>query len=445
MFSNNDIFSSYVADIIPELGEMPINYASFYSIFAAEIPTINVGDYYSLAEEILNGNKDRLHSATVKMSKDFINFIDCNGGSVEPEFSDVSYKEDVIISKEELLTRYNNDDENTPKARGERLAAFVQTVIDTYFSEHKKEIYQELDEGTSIDEDTSKLVKRLRREIKSRAVEMIKSATVPDPVSIYFRLLKEYSEEVKDSSLLKSAESLKKGYIEFEDALGVVLLKTVLGTSALLTGVKHILIDEAQDFSFIQHEIIKRMFPRARFTLLADTNQAIMGGLNSESAENLAEYYNARTLNLNKSYRSTKEINSYALELLPPDKRYEIFERKGEKVSETSGNKEQLIENIIENTENGKTLAIITKTAKEARELYNEIKKKTENIRLCDNKSCQLSVAPVIMPVTLSKGLEFDTVFVVNENDSFSGEENKKHFYLACTRALHKLNIFTIK
>ncbi len=190
MFSNNDIFSSYVADIIPELGEMPINYASFYSIFAAEIPAMNVGDYYSLAEEILNGNTDRLHSATMKMSKDFINFIDCNGGSVEPEFSDVSYKDDVIISKEELLARYNNDDENTPKSRGERLAAFSQTIIDTYFTEHKKEIYQELDEGTSIDEDTSKLVKRLHREIKSRAVDMIKTATMPDPVSIYFRLLK---------------------------------------------------------------------------------------------------------------------------------------------------------------------------------------------------------------------------------------------------------------
>lgn len=444
MFSNNDIFSSYVADIIPELGEMPINYASFYSIFAAEIPTLNVGDYYSLAEEVLSGNDERLHSASVKMSEDFINFIDCNGDCIEPEFSDVTYKNDVIISKAELLERYNNDDENSPKSRGERLAAFVQTVIDTYFAEHKKEIYASLDEETSIDEDTSKLVKRLRREIKGKAVEMLKNATVPDPVSIYFRLLKEYSQEKNDETLLYSLESLKRGVIEFEDALGVVLLKTVLGTSAVISGVKHILIDEAQDFSLIQHEIIKRMFPRAKFTLLADTNQAIIGGLNCENGKKLAEYYNAKTLELNKSYRSTKEINNFALELLPQEKRYEIFERNGEKVSEIKGNTDQLIEKIISESENNKTLAVITKTAKQARELYKIIRKQTENIRLCDNKSCQLSTAPVIMPLTLTKGLEFDTVFVVDEDNSFSGEENKKHLYLASTRALHKLNIFKI-
>ena len=49
------------------------------------------------------------------------------------------------------------------------------------------------------------------------------------------------------------------------------------------------------------------------------------------------------------------------------------------------------------------------------------------------------------MPLTLTKGLEFDTVFVVDENNSFSGEENKRNLYLASTRALHKLNVFTIE
>ena len=44
---------------------------------------------------------------------------------------------------------------------------------------------------------------------------------------------------------------------------------------------------------------------------------------------------------MNKSYRSTKEINSYALQLLPEEKRYEIFERSGEEVKETSGNIEE--------------------------------------------------------------------------------------------------------
>jgi DNA helicase-2/ATP-dependent DNA helicase PcrA len=444
MFSNNDIFSSYVADIIPELGEMPISYASFYSIFTAEMPTMNVGDYYSLAEAILNGDSHRHGSASVKMSKEFIDYIDRQGNLIEPDFSDVCFDNKVIISRDELKNRFLNDGENSPKARGERLAAFVQTVIDTYFSENYKEIYAQADRETTIDEDTNKVVKQLRRGVKGSAVEMIKNATMPDPVVIYFNILRKFAEEKNDMSLLSSARSLERGYVEFEDALGVVLLKTVMGTSAVLSGVKHILVDEAQDMSLIQHEIIKRMFPRARFTLLADTNQAIIGGINSVESEEIASIYNAKSLHLNKSYRSTKEINTFALSLLPPESRYEIFERTGEKVVEESGSADELIEKIISQSETGKTMAVITLTQQEARDLYSKIKSKTDKIRLCDNKSCQLSQAPVVMPLALTKGLEFDTVIVV-DNGSFSNDESKKHLYLATTRALHKLNIFTIE
>ena len=85
---------------------------------------------------------------------------------------------------------------------------------------------------------------------------MIKTATLLDPVTLYFRLLGEFSKQKKDFSLLDTAASLQQGFVEFEDALGIVYLKTVLGTSAVLSGVKHLLIDEAQDFSLIQHEIL---------------------------------------------------------------------------------------------------------------------------------------------------------------------------------------------
>ena len=444
MFSNNDIFSSYVADIIPELGEMPINYASFYSIFNAELPTLNVGDYYSLADDIMNGNKERLRTASMKMSEDFMSFLDCGAATYEPGFSDVTVHDEVVITARQLLDRYNMDDENTAKARGERLCSYAQALIDEYFIDNKAKIYARIDEETSIDEDTSRLVKNLRREIKGKCVDMIRNAVLVDPQTIYFRLLKEYAEEVEDSALLNTVATLKNGYVEFEDALGVVLLKTVMGTSAVLSGVKHILVDEAQDMSLIQHVIIKRMFPRARFTLLADTNQAIIGGINSVESEEIASIYNAKSLHLNKSYRSTKEINTFALSLLPPESRYEIFERTGEKVVEESGSADELIEKIISQSETGKTMAVITLTQQEARDLYSKIKSKTDKIRLCDNKSCQLSQAPVVMPLALTKGLEFDTVIVV-DNKTFTREENKKHLYLVCTRALHKLNIFTIE
>ena len=327
MFSNNDIFSSYVADIIPELGEMPINYSSFYNIFAAEIPTITTGDYYSLAESIINGDERRRKAASVKLGRDFVDFLECDTDVSEPQFSDITLYNQVVFSKEALLERFLSDTENSQKARGERLAAYIQGVVDEYFINHREEIYLQIDAESEIDEDTAKLFRAKRRDVKQAATQMIKSAILVDPVAVYIKLVEKYAQQTNCPELLDTLSSLDKGYLEFEDALGVVYVKSVLGMSAVLSGVKHILIDEAQDLAYIQHRLILKMFPRARVTLLGDTNQAIISELNTTSKEQLAKIYNAKTLTLNKSYRSTKEINSYALELLPEEKRYEIFER----------------------------------------------------------------------------------------------------------------------
>ena len=445
MFSNNDIFSSYVADIIPELGEMPINYASFYSVFAAEIPTVNVSDYYALAEEIINGNETRKRTAQIKMSKDFMDFLELEGDSTEPDFKDVVYNGDVVISADTLLQRFIGDDESTTKVRGERLAAFVQNAIEEYFRNNKEKIYKFLDEETSIDEDTSKLVKRAKRDVKANAVDMIRDATLLDPVVIYFRLLSKFAEMKNDADLLSTASSLQSGAIEFEDALGIVYLKTILGTSAVLSGVKHILIDEAQDLSLIQHKILMKMFPRARITLLADTNQAILQGVNTTDENFLARLYNAKIMKLNKSYRSTEEINNFAIGFLPEEEKYEIFKRSGEPVSQVKGTTEELIALVGKQTQEGKTVAIITKSTGGAIKLHQKIVKELPAVRLCHNKSCSLSAAPVVMPLALTKGLEFDSVIVVDENGSFKGEGNERFLYLASTRALHKLNVFSVE
>ncbi len=444
MFSNNDIFSSYVADIIPELGEMPINYASFYSIFNAEIPAYNVSDYYALADEVIMGDKMRGECARIKMSKDFLKYLDYNGNSFTPEFSDIKYENWVIVTKDDLDNRYYDDDASTAKAKGERLVAFVHAEIDRFFEDNKREIYDFIDRETSLDEDTAKTMKRDKREIKAKAVDMVKNATLIDPVVIYFGLLKKYAEKINTPQLLKTAESLNDGYIEFEDALGVVYLKTALGTAATLTGVKHMLIDEAQDLALIQHEILKRMFPRARVTLLADTNQAILPEINTVSKAELAKLYNAKTVELNKSYRSTQQINGFAISLLPQSEKYEIFNRDGKEVEEKHGTMSEFISYINSYCLDEKTGVIIAKTAKQARELYRAVKKECPTLRLCDNKSCTISNNPVIMPLALTKGLEFDSVIIADENGDFTGDGNQRFLYLAATRALHSLTIYSM-
>lgn len=444
MFSNNDIFSSYVADIIPELGEMPINYSSFYNIFAAEIPTVTTGDYYSLAESIIDGDERRRKAASVKLSREFVDFLEYDTEVCEPQFSDITLYNQVVFSKEALLERFLSDTENSQKARGERLAAYIQGVVDEYFINHREEIYLQIDAESEIDEDTAKLFRAKRRDVKQEATQMIKSAILVDPVAVYIKLLEKYAQQTNCPELLDTIASLDKGYLEFEDALGVVYVKSVLGMSAVLSGVKHILIDEAQDLAYIQHRLILKMFPRARVTLLGDTNQAIISELNTTSKEQLAKIYNAKTLTLNKSYRSTKEINSYALKLLPEEKRYEIFERSGDAVDEACGDAEVFKNAVTAYAQLSPSTCIITRNLKDAIEAYNQLKATIPGLRICDNKSFELSHNPIVMPLALTKGLEFDNIIVYNKNGAFSGDENKKYLYMASTRALHRLTIFDV-
>ncbi len=442
MFSNNDIFSSYVADIIPELGEMPINYSSFYNIFKAELPEYSVLDYYDLANSLIIGDELRKKSAVLKYDEKFIDYLKVHAENYLPQFKDITLFNETIISKDDILDRYVSDSENAPSARAERLVSFVNGVIDEYFIEHREEIYETIDLDSSIDEDTSKLYKMKRRELKHNVGRALRESVLADPVKIYFNILESYVNTVgKNDDVLKlTKENLEKRVLDFPDALGIVFTKCVMGESAILNGVKHILIDEAQDLSLLQHRIILTMFPKAKYTLLLDTNQAINPEINSVSVEKLSELYNANSLYLNRSYRSTEEINKLALTLLPQEKEYDIFTRNGEEVQYKNGESD-FKETIKEYSKKSPSVAIITKTIEEARELHKELIKEFPTIRLCDNKSCVLSEAPIIMPLVLTKGLEFDSVIVFNKNKVFSGENNKPYLYMAVTRALHRLTI----
>ena len=442
MFSNNDIFSSYVADIIPELGEMPINYSSFYNIFKAELPDFSVLDYYDLANGLIIGDELRKRSAVLKYDEKFIDYLKVHAENYLPQFNDVTLFDEIIISKDDILDRYVSDSENSPSARAERLVSFVNGVIDEYFMEHKEEIYGIIDLETSIDEDTAKLYKMKRRELKHNVGRALKASVLADPVKIYVNILENYINTIGsgDDVLKLTKENLEKRILDFPDALGIVFTKCVMGESAILNGVKHILIDEAQDLSLLQHRIILAMFPKAKHTLLLDTNQAINPEINSVSVERLAELYNANSLYLNRSYRSTEEINKLALTLLPKEKAYDIFTRNGEEVQYKNGEKD-FKETIKEYSKKSPSVAIITKTIEEARELHKELIKEFPGIRLCDNKSCVLSEAPIIMPLVLTKGLEFDSVIVFNKNKEFSDDNNKPYLYMAVTRALHRLTI----
>ena len=445
MFSNNDIFSSYVADIIPELGEMPINYSSFYRIFAAELPEYCVNDYYELAEALISGKKQRAHAVGLKYSPALIPLLEEAAGEFAPGFADVILFDDtVVVSAANLLQRFVSDNEGTVNTRAERLKIYAYDLIDDFFERNHEAIYAKLDSETALDEDTGKCVIAQRRYLKTAAARVIKEGCSADPADIYLAALEKLtSQNPADKAVFDdTVNSVNSHNLDFEDALCILYTKFILGTAAVIPAVKHVLIDEAQDLSPLQHTIIRLMFPKASFTLLADSNQAILPAVNSPSPESLAGLYAAKSLNLYKSYRSTKQISEFALSLLPEEKRYDIFEREGSPVrfEKDAGDLKTVAALIDEYSKKG-TVCVITKIAKEAQQVFDTLKKSYPGVNLCNYKSAQLNFAPTVMNLALTKGLEFDRVIVLNKKGGFDGEENKPYMYMAATRALHELAI----
>ncbi len=420
MFTGSDIFASYVSDIIPELGEAPIQDFNFYNLVE------DCSDYYEQAEAIITKETGREFSVSQKYSPDFLNFVESYIKNLDISFSDFSLFGDLVYSGREASSFLRNRLKAANfKEKISSISSFANEKIDAYFNSNYEKIYDIADEQSSILDDTAAYIEEMKNKYKKEASELLEKELNLSDAELLNKIYSAYG--------IETVENLK-----FEDAIIILFIRCLLGKVENQKHVRHVLIDEAQDFSILQHRIIRHIYPRANFTILTDSNQAIVPAVNSPDLSEIAKVYSAEVLYLHKSYRSTKQISDFTKKLLPrPD--YETFERNGdEPVIIESDDAVNDIKKLLENCE-GST-CIITKTSPTARGLYNKLIIDTD-IELYDNKDKTFGDKTAIMPVVYTKGLEFDNVIILSEDDEFFGEENKSYLYMAATRALHNLTI----
>lgn len=445
MFTGSDIFASYVSDIIPELGEAPIRDFNFYKLISRQLGGMKFSDYYSLAEDILTGNSERESEAKIKYSEDFISFLEKYVKEKSVGFSSFSLYGDVVYSGEEI-SDYLLGRKKSRKFSEQLnlLSNYAEERIDGYFAANYEKIYEILNEESSILEDTAEQVREMRKSIKDKARQQLQKELEGNDFFTLSEIFTKYEEAGCNIRLAKKFNrNLGRNFIAFEDALLIIYIRCLLGKVAVHTNVRHVLIDEAQDFSPVQHRVIKYLYPKAKFTILTDSRQAIFPFLNSTDIDEIAEIYSAETMNLKKSYRSTRQINAFAKALLK-NADYETFDRNGDEPEtvETDDILSELRRSLcgIEGS-----ACIITKTSSLAKALYNELITDTD-VELYDDKNKIFSDKIGIMPVTYTKGLEFDNVFIVSDSENdFYSENSEPFLYMAATRALHKLKIIRKK
>jgi DNA helicase-2/ATP-dependent DNA helicase PcrA len=128
--------------------------------------------------------------------------------------------------------------------------------------------------------------------------------------------------------------SLGANFIYSEDAPAYMYIKNEVFGPPNLSRIKHIVIDEAQDYSSIQYEIFRQLFSSCSMTILGDLNQSIHPYMHTGNYERVLDIFNipnSSIFKLFKSYRSIKEIVEFTKALLPNGEKIEYINRYGEK------------------------------------------------------------------------------------------------------------------
>lgn len=250
----------------------------------------------------------------------------------------------------------------------------------------------------------------------------------------------------------------KLGRLElfYEDATPYLYLKELIVGVRTNTGVRHVFVDEGQDYSMFQYEYLKKMFPRARMTVLGDFSQAIytqateLYGVDSPLIRLYGEA-DTSLFHLIRSYRSTREIVTFTKAMLPEAKEVIPFDRSGRKpdlYSVENGENRiiRMAEHLTSLREEGLTsIGIITKTAAESKEAYELLTARgCQDVKLITKRTLTFEAGVSIIPVYLAKGVEFDAVLIYDASaDTYHQESERKLFYTACTRAMHRLLIYS--
>ncbi len=254
----------------------------------------------------------------------------------------------------------------------------------------------------------------------------------------------------------QTKEKLGRNELLYEDATPYLYLKELVEGNRTNTQVRHIFVDEGQDYSMFQYEFLKRLFPRARMTVLGDFSQAIftqatnLHGIGSPLVRLYGEEETSQFL-LVRSYRSTREIVEFTKPLLPGGEAIVPFERSGRKPTlarlESSGQRvERIAADIAALQAEGYTsIAVITKTAAGSIEAYEALASGgVKELRLITKNTPTFEKGILVIPAYLAKGVEFDAVLIYDASlQSYHRENERKLFYTACTRAMHRLMLYT--
>jgi len=210
--------------------------------------------------------------------------------------------------------------------------------------------------------------------------------------------------------------------------------------------IQHLLVDEMQDYTPIQYAVLSKLFT-CKMTILGDSNQSV-NPYSSSTVEKIRPFFkDCDCTELCKSYRSTIEITNFA-QRIQENKKLIPIERHGDEpcvsICHTQTDEFNKIVNLIQLFKKSayQSLGIICKSQKQANKLYEDIRTIYDDVLILNFNSSEFKEGIVISSAHMSKGLEYDQVIVPHASDDcYKTEMDRSLLYIACTRAMHKLEL----
>lgn len=415
VLSPNGVFGDYISHILPELGEENVCEMTFDDYAYRELRAFGEAeDRYDELERALRGEAHP--EAEYKKTRAYVSELDEFILSLEWEAVDIrdfSYKK-MMMSAEDISKFFYEKLCDVPIfARMNKIAEYLidaqETLQDKDMEEEERLLIQEK-------------VNRMYRTTDCR--------------ELYNLFLCQSGRE---------EQVLSNDVIPYEDVYPLLYLKYATTEMVRHRMVKHLVIDEMQDYSYLQYRILQKMFD-CPMTILGDRMQTM-----AEEQQDVLPYLwnifgrEIHYVEMKKSYRSTMEIMAYADQIFAHTKETESVTRHGEAVRvQYTENETAMYDKMAEQLkkkEEWHTCAVLCLDAAASRQVQEELKKRNVEAALVHRDSARLTAGISVMPFYLAKGLEFDAVFVP-DIQKYQTPLQKQALYINATRALHVLRLF---
>lgn len=444
IISPNSIFEQYISNVLPELGEDNVISSVFEDILSELLNGRKIQSRNDFLENLIVNSKYKeisRNSIEFKTSSFFREILDQFLIDIPRqwiEFEDVYYEGKCVVSEQILKDKILGRPE-TPL--GIKLEQLEDYILEQIFGTGK---------GRGHKEEKNLIKQEIQKFIKIDIVELYKILFSNE--AYFYSLLQNSNPSQNIKNIWKyTKENLEADSLYYDDAIAIAYLYLKIYGTNKYKNIKQVVIDEAQDYYPLQYEIFNLVFSNAKFTILGDMKQTLAKKEDISFYEQIQKILNKKKsslIMLDKSFRCTNEILNFSLKFIEQSSQIKSFNRNGDSPKVyIADNSEIFIDEIVKEIklcqEKGfQSICLICKTEKNSTYLFNKIKHKLD-IQLIKNGSASDLQGVFILPVYMSKGLEFDTVLICDaDSQNYHDEDDKNLLYVACTRALHKLSLF---